>query len=143
MPPAGSAFSWGLADTCHPFNVRISGLNVCGLHSKLKLGILQKYIDELDIIRLSETKCDTLQSRRYSQNRRRKRDYVFYIGLLIQKEKLEHCEILTECSNETVMRITFNDSGFILLGFMYLPGESSLHQDVEITDDNGYYTVPC
>ena len=37
-------------------NIRICALNVCGLYSKLELGILQKYINDYDFICLSETK---------------------------------------------------------------------------------------
>ena len=38
--------------------LKVGGLNVCGLRSKLDLGILQKHVEQYDIIALCETKWD-------------------------------------------------------------------------------------
>ena len=35
-------------------------INVCGLDSKLKYGVLQDHTKNIDIICLTETKCDLL-----------------------------------------------------------------------------------
>ena len=35
-------------------------INVCGLNSKLKCGMLQDHINKMDIICLTVTKCDAL-----------------------------------------------------------------------------------
>ena len=43
-------------------NVNILGINVCGLHKKSDYGILEKYIQEFDIICLSETKTDDVDA---------------------------------------------------------------------------------
>ena len=45
--------------------VKIMGLHVCGLRSKSQLGILEKYVQEFDVVCLSETKTywkNTLRS---------------------------------------------------------------------------------
>lgn len=39
-------------------NVNILGLNVCGLNSKINLGVLEDYIRDYDIACLCETKTD-------------------------------------------------------------------------------------
>ena len=51
----------GQCGTC----VKIMGLNVCGLHSKPQLSILEQYIQEADIVCLNETKTDTIDSCMY------------------------------------------------------------------------------
>ena len=43
-------------DHCTEHEIRICGLNVCGLNSKLKNGIFEDYIKKFHIICLSETK---------------------------------------------------------------------------------------
>ena len=43
-------------------NVRLVCLNVCGLGSKLKFGIINEYIKNFDIISLCETKTDTVDT---------------------------------------------------------------------------------
>lgn len=44
-------------------DVNILGLNVCGLKKKVDYGILEKYIQDFDIICLSETKTDNVDAR--------------------------------------------------------------------------------
>ena len=42
-------------------SLKACALNVCGLNSKLELGVLQKNIKEFDVICLSETKTKLVQ----------------------------------------------------------------------------------
>ena len=38
--------------------LNLVGINVCGLNSKLNLGILEEFAQDFDILCVSETKCD-------------------------------------------------------------------------------------
>ena len=42
-------------------NITLCAINVCGLNSKLKYKTLQEYINNIDIIRLTETKYNKIE----------------------------------------------------------------------------------
>ena len=126
-------------------DVNILGLNVCGLYSKLKYNVLQKFTKEndFDILCLSETRTDHIDLAGTSLN-----EYSYFIkektvnthryggvhGLcMIIKDKFKnHAQVLTDTQSPYVLWVKFNKEAFgfgFILGSAYIPGETSTHKD--------------
>lgn len=122
----------------------ILGLNVCGLLSKLKLGILQEYIQSFDIVCLNETKTDNLLSDElndykclYKKRVNHRYGGVHGLCILIKNDK---AEFVTEIdyNTESVLwiKVDKNITGFeFILGAVYIPHEGSVHYDVDVYDN--------
>ena len=129
-------------------NVKLIGLNVCGLRSKLRNGIFEEFAIQYDILCLSETnlhnidlsgtslanytcfiKEKSLNSHRYGG--------VHGLCMIVKNNIAEHAQIITEIQSPYILWVKFNKEAFgvaCIIGSAYLPGENSIHKDKEMFD---------
>ena len=89
-------------------------INVCGLNSKLKYGILQDHIKHVDIICLTETKCDSLigydivgYKSYFMKKKYRKPKYggIHGVCIFIKTELADYCYPLDNFESESILWI--------------------------------------
>ena len=128
-------------------NVKIVGLNVCGLRSKLNDISFENFAIKYEIICLSETKTDHIDlsgtklngeyscfTKEKSVNSHR-HGGVHGLAMIIKKNIAEHAQLLADVQSPYVLWVKFSEKAFgfeCILGSAYLPGEDSKYKDNEM-----------
>ncbi len=112
-------------------NIRFMGLNVCGVASKLRLGILENYIRDFDVISLCETKTDEIDEDALpdytsfslqKSNATHRYGGVHGISLLVKNHLASSTTILKDTTAETVLWCTIDNDSlgiYIVVGSTY------------------------
>ena len=118
-------------------NLKILGLNVCGLISKLNLSILEDYIfDNLDIVCLSETKTDQIDEVNaniggFKPFFHHRKNFVRKSGgivTFITESIAQHAKVLSPSENEFVQWIKIDENvlGYgLIIAATYIPPPDS------------------
>ena len=129
--------------------LRIAGLNVCGLTGKLRLGILEDYILDKDIVCVCETKMHSsyidnvlhlLHSHRLILKKEKHNERyagTHGLGLLVSKTFPGDVTVIDDsntCSHVMWSKVVLYNCVFIL-GSVYIPNESSIHYDRDWCND--------
>ena len=129
-------------------NVKIVGLNVCGLRSKLENGHFEVFAKDYDILCLSETYCDNIDLSNTTLNGyscfvkekivpSHRYGGIHGLCMLVKNEFKDHATLLKETQSPYVLWVKFNKETFgiaCIIGSVYLPGENSRHRDNERLD---------
>ena len=125
-------------------NVKVLGLNVCGLKSKANNGIFEQYIKHYDIVCLSETKInpnvDIVSIPGYTCINMDRKKTCFKTGgiaILVKAEIREYVKILTENMSKCVLWVKYDNpltNHKLIIGAVYIPPESSRHHKTETFD---------
>ena len=128
--------------------IKIAGLNVCGLRSKLKNGIFELFAKNFDILCLSETKTQHVDLSRtillnYTCLVKEKSVSNHHFGgvhglcMIVKSGFAQHAQVINEMQSPYVLWVRFENSAFSLpciIGAVYLPGENSRHKDEGMFD---------
>ena len=114
-------------------NIKLLGLNVCGLKSKLNSGILENYCKNYDFICLSETKVNPCINDVHVDGyelfcKRLGNNNAHTIGLLVKECYSDHVQVITDTISETVLWLYVNKNVIgcdFILGSVYIPHENS------------------
>ena len=133
-----------------PTNVKILGLNMCGLRSKLNNNIMfEDFVvkHELDILCLSETKTDhidltdTKLNGEYTCFVKEKTEGNYRYGgvhglaMIVKENIATHAQLLTDMQSPYILWVKFSKKAFglaCIIGSAYLPGQESDHKDDEM-----------
>ncbi len=129
--------------------INILGLNVCGLQSKVKLGILEEYVQDFDVVCLSETKCDNVDSDTIAgfypivmskKNDKHRLGGVHGICIFVKNCYKHAVNVVNDTKSDSVLWIEINESAFgegngIIIGAVYLPHEGSDYHCSDIFDN--------
>ena len=127
------------------YYTRILGLNVCGLQGKLRLGILEKYIENIDVVCLSETKVSSTNMSVHNSfhshrivlkkgSNGEKRGGTHGLAILYSKHLDGKVTVLDDqaTSNHVMWaKVELDDNVRFILGNVYIPNEGSIHHDEE------------
>ena len=129
-------------------NVKIVGLNVCGLRTKLlKDKSFENFAIKYEILCLSETKTDhidlsgTILNGEYSCFVKEKSvnshryGGVHGLAMIIKDNIAAHAQLLADVESPYVLWVKFSKKAFgfeCILGSAYLPGEESKYKDKEM-----------
>ena len=128
----------------------MSSLNVCGLKSKINLGVLKKFVEDMDFVCLSETKTNQLPKgeipgftyfAKENPDGKTRLGGTHGLGLLVNNELCKYIDIIdnqSTCSCPHVLWAKVNKEAFgeaFLLGSVHIPCESSIHYDCGWPDD--------
>ena len=122
-------------------------MNVCGLRSKLLIPEFISYINQCDVVALSETKLDDLDEivvpnfECVTKNRKQKTARKSGgIAVLIKNDILKHFSVVdSECECEYVLWFTLSKAIFgtgadVLFGAVYIPPENSRYNSEGIME---------
>ena len=124
-------------------NIKIVGLNVCGLKSKLRNGIFDEFAKHYDILCLSETKVDhfdlkgTSLNNEYSSFVKEKSINTHRFGgvhglcMLVKNDIASHAQLLTDIQSPYILWVKFRKEAFGIecsIGSVYLPCASGHHK---------------
>ena len=135
-----------------PTNVKIMGLNVCGLRSKLNINTMfEDFVvkHELDILCLSETKTDHIDLTDTKLNgqytcfvkeksiSKPKHRYggVHGLAMIVKENIATHAQLLTDMQSPYILWVKFSKKAFglaCIIGSAYIPGQDSCHKDDEM-----------
>jgi len=129
--------------------ISLCGLNICGLASKLKLGVLDYYVKQFDFVCLSETKTDFIEDEDLvgfkpivKQNKNNVQSHALGgthgLCVLIKENVYKYVTVLSELCSDSVLWIRIKKEAFgceFILGSVYIPHEGSPHHNNEIFDD--------
>ena len=113
--------------------VKIMGLNMCGLRSKTQLVILVKYIQEFDFVCLSETKTDAIEADHFKnftpitmERKCKKHKYggIHGICVLVKKKYSKYIHTVQETCSESILWLKVDKEAFgheFILDAVYLP----------------------
>ena len=129
--------------------VKILGLNVDGLRSKLRRGIFEQYARQFDILCLSETKMHHIDLTGTTIH-----DYSCYIKeksisshqyggvhglcMMVKSSIAEYAHQIKDTKCPYVLWIKFDKEAFsipCIIGAIYLPCEGSKHKDIDAFDN--------
>ena len=120
------------------YDLKLLGLNVCGLKSKLNNDVLETYIANYDIIFLSETKVkskyDCLQITGFnfiSPPKDNVNSKFSDVLILVKCELSDYVTVIPDCMSKCVLWIKLFQ---IIYGAVYIPPESSPHYKGDIFD---------
>jgi len=122
-------------------------LNVCGLGTKLKYGILDKYISDYDIISLCETKTDHIDYEDFPGytvfclQKKKSQPYryggIHGICILVKDVFAASTSIIQNTSSENILWIYVNNNVLnieLIIGSVYIPHENSVYYQSDIFD---------
>lgn len=129
--------------------IKVLGLNVYGLESKLRLGIIDEYAKDFHIICLSETKTDApdLSNTAISEytcfvknktTRMHKYGGIRGLCMLVRKSLSKYANVTDEHCSNNVLWVYFDKNAFglpCIFGSVYLPHEASKYYNSEMFDD--------
>ena len=135
-------------------------LNVSGLQSKLRLGILDQYLANFDIIALSETNTDSPElsntllnkfvcftKKKHNPSAKYKYGGVHGLCILVNPAYAEFFQIFTETESECTLwgKLKMNDGLQCMIGAVYIPCDSSrFHFDETISQiENDIIDLKC
>ena len=123
--------------------IKILGLNVCGLRSKLRNSFFESYCANFNIICLSETRQNQIDLSRSELS-----NYTCFIKektipdhryggvhglcMLVDKKYTDHAKQLNDTQSPYILWIKFNKEAFgfaCIIGAAYFPGVTSRHKD--------------
>ena len=125
--------------------MKIIGLNVCGLHSKLELGILTEMIKDVDFACLSETKTDDVDMdfippgfkvfHKVKTNSKFRHGGVH--GLCLIAKDIYNIHVLEDIHSHYILwtKVEFKCNFKFILGSVYVPHESSKYHDPELFEE--------
>ena len=131
-----------MGETNAGVNVRVCVLNVCGINSKINNGFILDYVNNFDVLCLSECKTsqDDLLSNFITHNAKKvatKHRYPGVHGLqvYIRTELSPRCMLINddELESKFIMWIKINNT--FILGNAYLPHEASKHYHSDLFDE--------
>ena len=127
--------------------ISIVGLNVCGLSSKLNLGILEEFAQDFDILCMSETKCDQVDVDAIPgfcsfvmprKNNLHRYGGVHGLCVFIKNGHANSVCILENTTCDSVFWLKIDSQLYgepFILGSVYLPHENSPFFDKDVFDD--------
>ena len=135
-------------------------LNVSGLHSKLRLGILDQYLTNFDVISLVETNTDlpelsdTLVSQYACFSKKKSNPSSQYkyggihgICILVKPVFKDSFEIISDLESECILwgKIKLNDNSQFIIGAAYIPCDNSRFHFDEIFNqiENDILDLKC
>ena len=123
--------------------IKILGLNVCGLRSKLRNSFFESYCANFNIICLSETRQNQIDLSRSELS-----NYTCFIKektipdhryggvhglcMLVDKKYTDHAKQLNDTQSPYILWTKFNKEAFgfaCIIGAAYFPGVTSRHKD--------------
>ena len=119
---------------------------MCGITSKLNLGILEEYVKAFDIVCLSETKSDNIEDvaiEGYTPilmpKKSKEHKYGGIHGLCtFVKNKIFDCaHVLNETNSESILWLKFDQKAFgtaFIVGNVYIAHEGSNYHNEDIFD---------
>ena len=125
-------------------NIKIVGLNVCGLRSKLRNGIFDEFAKHYDILCLSETKTDRFDLKgssldnEYSSFIKEKSVNTHRFGgvhglcMLVKNNIASHAQLLTDIQSPYILWVKFRKEAFgieCIIGSVYLPVDTGDYAD--------------
>ena len=130
----------------------IMALNVCGLTSKLSLGLLDNVLNICDIMCLSETKCSDIdpsnlpnhvaffaeKPKVMSSQANPPLGGIHGLCVLVSKKIDDYCEMLADCTSNSVLWLKFSNKAYgkpFILGAVYIPHEGSKYYSNDIFDE--------
>lgn len=121
-------------------SLNLVAINICGYHSKYKLGIFTEYIKDFDIVCLSETKSDNLivddlhDFKCITKEKIAGFPHGGIHGLsILHKADIEIHAVETQSPHVLWVKVIRMNFTFIL-GAVYIPHENSKHYDNELFD---------
>ena len=127
--------------------LRLCGLNVCGLKSKINLGILGDYIRHFDFVCLSETKAKNLPDdelpgftylEKKNYERHTKLGGTHGLGMLMRNTLLSLVDVIDNeecCTHVFWVKVQKVLGEAFLLGSVYVPYEGSIHYNCHWSDE--------
>lgn len=127
--------------------MNILGLNVCGLISKINLGILEEYIKDYHIICLSETKTDTVEDLYFPgykvifcprKGKQHKYGATHGLCVLVKTHIYDYTEVISNSVSTSTLWLKFKEGAFgktFVLGATYIPHEGSRYYENDLFDD--------
>ena len=118
-------------------------INVCGLMSKLNIGIFQEYIQSFDIICISETKNQTIPTDEIYGYKciNHRTGGIYGISILVKDNLHNDIKCLDESQSVNAIRISIKHLS-IIVGAVYILPQNSENSNVntfdDITDDVSY-----
>ena len=127
--------------------VKILGLNVCGIQSKLELGILEQYVQDCDFVCLSETKTSEVDdncipgyhpivlSKKHGSH---KLGGIHGLCIFVKKTYIDNVSIITDTKSDCILWLEVGKPIFgekIIIGAVYLPHEGSQFHNDDIFND--------
>ena len=116
-------------------------MNVCGLRKKCDNGILNEYVKQYDIICLSETRTDTIDSSCFpnfqcifanKKNPTHSLGGIHGLAILVSTKLNAEFQVLNVTSSDSVLWIKLDTPKFsVLIGSVYVPHEGSKYFDDE------------
>ena len=119
---------------------------MCGLNRKLKYKTLQEYINNIDIICLTETKCNKIEEHEikgytsfvmHRKSTQHKYGGIHGICIFVKECIALNCVMLCDFISESILLLYVHDKvmGYdFILGAVYLPHEMSEHYHGDIFD---------
>ena len=128
--------------------IQILGLNVCGLRTRIEQNILQAYVNDFDIICLTETKTDYIDPASFTGynviHATKLTDKYRYggihgIAILLSNSLSGKYQLIPSTYSDSVMwvKLEFGEDSLeqLILGAVYVPHEGSKYHENTIFDD--------
>ena len=119
-------------------NIKFMSLNLCGLYSKMKYGILESIIKDLDFVCLCETKTKHIPQNEF-ENFHIFTSFIKSNGLAIlaNKEKNMFLKLIENTDSDHIiwLGVGGNNTFEFILGSVYIPCEKSLAQSEVLFDE--------
>ena len=127
--------------------VKILGLHVCGIQSKLKLGTLEQYVQDCDFVCLSEAKTSKVDdncipgyhpivlSKKHGSH---KLGGIHGLCIFVKKTYIDNVSIITDTKSDCILWLEVSKPIFgeeIVIGAVYLPHEGSQFHNDDIFND--------
>ena len=130
-------------------DVRITGLNVCGLLGKLRLGILETFVEDIDIACVCETKVHStndyvqsfLPSHRLLLKKEGRGEHLsgtHGLAIIVRNRISSNVTLIdnvVSCKHVMWAKVVLENNVEFILGNVYIPHEGSVHYDDEWYDN--------
>jgi hypothetical protein len=120
--------------------INFLSLNVCGLYSKLQLGVFENYIQSFDIVCLSETRTSFIDKddiNGFTPYFQFKNQIIHGVCILVKSTIARYVIPFHETQSEHVLWLYIEKGCIgkgIIVGAIYLPHENSPHYNTEMFD---------
>ena len=127
--------------------VSLLSLNVCGLKSKVDLGIVQKRVSNCDFVCLSETKVNDIDTNWFPNfvaftakkcSRTSSFGGIHGVAVLIKAHIASHVRVIDDLLSECVLWLHVNERAYhraFIIGAVYIPHEQSCHFNDSVFDN--------
>ena len=127
--------------------INILGLNVCGLLSKLELGIIDNYVQDYDFLCFSETKTNDIDVNDINgftpfilqpKTKDQKLGGFHGICIFVRNNIADFFHVITDSVSKSILWLKVDEDAYgseLLIGSVYFPHEGSWYYDSNIFDD--------